>query len=223
MEFGECIDKRRSVRKFLDKQVSPDDLIDLIDAARKAPSSGNLQSWKFICVKNQNNKNEISDACFQQNWISQAPLLIVVVSQNDNLKRHYGVRGDVLYSIQDAALASQNILLKATELGLGSCFVSAFEEGMIKRILKIPDALRPQSIIAIGYSDDRPKKKILENIEAITYFESYGERVEDWDEAFYQWSGIMKKNVEAILNKIKKTSKSLKDKIKEKLEKRKNE
>lgn len=213
MDFDKCLEKRRSVRKFKDKEVHPDDILDLIDAARQAPSAGNLQSWKFIVIKNQNTKNKIADACFQQNWIAQAPVIIVIVANIEEVKRMYGVRGEMLYSIQNCALAAQNLLLKAADLGLGTSIVSAFEEGMLKRILNVPDEVRPQTIITVGYSDEEPPRKILHTLESMTYFEGYGGRVEDWDEAFYEWSGMMKKQADKIIEKVKKGSKSLKEKI----------
>jgi len=217
MNIDECIEKRRSIRKYKEKQVSAEDALSLIDAARKAPSAGNLQSWKFILIKNQNTKNQVADACFQQNWISQAPLVIVIVAMNSELKQHYGTRGEMLYSIQDCALAGQNIMLKATSLGLDTCFASAFEEGMMRRVLGIPDSERAHAVITVGYGDEEPKDKILNNLETITYFDGYGGRVEDWDEAFYIWSGIMKKHATAIINGIKKGTSKLKDQIKKKL------
>ncbi len=217
MNVEDAINKRRSVRKFKDKEISADEVIELLDAARKAPSSGNLQSWKFILVKNQDSKNQVADSCFQQNWISQAPLIIVVVALIKDVKRHYGVRGEMLYSVQNCALAIENLLLRATDLGLSATFVSAFEEGMIKRILKIPDTARPQAVIPIGYSDEINDNKLLESIESMCYFENYGGRVEDFDEAFYQWSGIAKKQIDKVLRKVKKGSIALKDKIQERI------
>ncbi|MBT3304622.1 nitroreductase family protein [Candidatus Woesearchaeota archaeon] len=220
MNVEDAINKRRSVRKFKDKEISADEVMDLLDAARKAPSSGNLQSWKFILVKNQDSKNQVADACFQQNWISSAPLIIVVVALMEDVKRHYGVRGEMLYSVQNCALAVENLLLRATDLGLSATFVSAFEEGMIKRLLKIPDHTRPQAIIPIGFSDEVHDTKLLESLESMCYFEQYGGRVEDFDEAFYQWSGMAKKQVDKLLRKVKKGSVALKDRINEKVNKK---
>lgn len=215
MELKEAIEKRRSIRKFQDREVPPDHVIELIDAARQAPSSGNLQSWKFILIKGQTAKNHIADACFQQNWISHAPVLIVVLGMIENVSRYYGVRGEMLYSIQNCALAAENILLRAVDLGLGGTMVSAFDEGMVKRILEIPDTMRPQAIIAIGYPGEMPPKKMLGSLESMIYFEKCRTRVENWDEAFYEWSGIMKEKVQKLLAKIKKESKTFKERVKE--------
>lgn len=220
MDVSEAIDKRRSVRKFVDKEVPDDDIIELVDAARKAPSSGNIQPWKFVLVKDQGVKDQIADACFQQNWISEAPVLIVVVSLNEEVQRLYGERGEVVYTLQNCAMASQNILLRATELGLGSSFVSAFEEGMIKRVVSIPEHARPTGVIAVGYSDEILPEKRLLSIESMTYFDQYENRVADFDEAFYNWSGIIRKNSQRLLRKMKKGSNNLRETIKEKLNKK---
>jgi nitroreductase len=215
MDVREAVEKRRSIRKFLDKDVPPDFVIELIDSARQAPSSGNLQSWKFILVKNQEIKNQVADACFQQNWLSRAPVLVVVVAFIEGVSRYYGVRGEMLYSVQNCALASQNIMLRAVELGLSTTMVSAFDEGMIKRCLGIPESMRPQAVIAVGYGDETPRKKLLSSIESLVYFEKFGARVESWDEAFYEWSGIMKDKARYILNKVKKAGTALRERVQE--------
>ena len=213
MDLDKCINRRRSIRKFKDKPVDPDDVLKLIDAAKKAPSAGNLQSWKFIVIKKQSTINKIADACFQQNWISEAPLIIVVVANIEEIKRMYGVRGEMLYSIQNCAFAAENLILKAVDLGLDTTIVSAFEEGMMKRLLKIPDNFRPQIIITVGYGDEEPPRKTIHTLESVTYFENFKGRVEDWDEAFYEWSGIMKKHVTNTLKKLRKGSLNIKNKI----------
>lgn len=216
MDVGVAITKRRSIRKFKSKSIDPEVLLELVDAARHAPSSGNIQPWKFILVKDQNKKNQIADACFQQLWMSEAPVIIGIVCLVEEVKRNYGIRGEAFYSIQDCAMAAQNILLKAEELGLGGCCVSAFEEGMMKRILGLEDGVRAQMLIPIGYSADEPNKKNLKTIESMTYFEGYGGRVESFDEAFYNWSGIMANTGKKILAKFKGGYSGIKDIISEK-------
>ena len=132
MDVKEAIETRRSIRKFSPKELHPEEIIDIVDAGRYAPSAGNQQNWKFILIKDQSKKNDLADACFQQNWMASAPLIICVVGMTDDVKRMYGTRGEMLYSIQNCAMAAQNIMLRAHEMGFGSCMVSAFEEGMVK-------------------------------------------------------------------------------------------
>ena len=91
---------------------------------------------------------------------------------------YYGLRGKRLYNIQDCAAAIQNILLAATELGLGSCWIGAFEEEKLRSLFNIPLTARPQAIITIGYSDETPKERELAAIENMVYFNRYNSKVE---------------------------------------------
>jgi len=218
MDVKEAIEKRRNVKSWLPKDIHNDTIIELIDAARKAPSSGNLQDWKFILVKKQEQKEQIADACYQQLWLADAPVLIVVEGMIAEAKRMYGTRGEVLYMIQDCAMAAENIILRATELGLSCAIVGAFEEGMVKRLLSIPDEFRPLMVIGVGYSNETPSHKELKTLENITYFHKHRERVENYNEAFYRWSGMMEDKVKSLASKVKEGT-TLTDKIKGKFKK----
>ncbi len=218
MDVKEAIETRRSIRKFSPKELHPEDIIELIDAGRYAPSAGNQQNWKFILIKDRERKNDIADACFQQAWMASAPLMVCIVGMTEDVKRMYGTRGEMLYSVQNCAMAAQNMMLRGHEMGFGSCMVSAFEEGMIKRILGIGDEARPQCIICFGYSTDTPDKKLVKSLHVLTYFESMFNRTEDYDDAFYMWSGISKKTGEKLLAKMKEGVGSLKDRIQKKFD-----
>jgi nitroreductase len=171
MQFDDVIQKRASYRTYNNKEVAWEDLTAVLNAARMAPSSGNLQNWSFVIVKNQEAKQELSNAAMNQAWISQAPLLIVVCSRNENIKRHYGEKGEKLYAVQNCAAAINNILLKATDIGLASCWINAFDEQAIKRILKIPESVSPQAIVSIGYSDDKTEKLKRYDLDLLVHFE----------------------------------------------------
>jgi len=216
MDITDCISSRRSARKFKEKPIDPEDVMMLIDAARQAPSAGNQQAWKFILVKDEKKRKELADAAYQQHWMAEAPLIIVVLGMTEEVKRNYGVRGEMLYSIQNCAMAAQNILLRAEDLGLGTCAVGAFNEDMVKRILDIPDEMRSQMLIPVGTSKDEPEKKLLKSLESMTYFEGYGARTESFDEAFYVWSGIIRSKAMSILKKCGRGYRGLKDQIHEK-------
>ena len=179
MELDKCIEKRASYRSYTDKKVSWEDLTAILNAARLAPSSGNLQNWSFIIVQKSETKEEIAKAALNQVWINQAPILIVVCSRIENIKRHYGERGKVLYSIQNCAAAINIILLKATDLGLASCWINAFDEEAVKRLLKVPLGVRPQALITIGYSNDKVEKQKRYDLDILTHFEEWnGKRTE---------------------------------------------
>ncbi len=139
-----------------------------------APSAGNLQVWRFVVVRTQDKRNRIAEACLQQYWMSQAPVHIVIVAKLAREEQFYGIRGTRLYSIQDCAMAAMNIMLAAHDLGLGTCFVSAFEEEALSRIFNFPDNVRPQGVITLGYTDDKPDAPSRFRVETLIGVEKWG-------------------------------------------------
>ncbi len=138
------------MRRFEDRDV-PHELIEkLLEAGNLAPSAGNLQARYFIVVKNKEMREKLSAAAFNQKFVYDAPVDVVVCADLMRIKP-YGKRGEELYCIQDASAAVQNILLAAYALGLGTCWVGAFNEREVADVLSLPKHLRPVAIIPIGY------------------------------------------------------------------------
>lgn len=178
MDVFRAIVERKSIRKFEKREVD-DKLIGVIlYMATMAPSAGNTQEWNFIVVKEEEIKKKLAKAALDQNFIAEAPVVIVVCADLEKISLRYGKRGELLYSIQDTALAIQNILLSAHALGLGSCFVGAFDEEKVKSILELPDNLRPVAIIPIGYPAEQPEKPRRINFENLTWLNKYGRKLE---------------------------------------------
>ena len=94
METEECILTRRSVRKYKDVKVDIDKIGKILEAGRIAPSSGNIQNWMFILVDDESKRKAIAEACFQQHWMANAPIQIVVCSKPQEAQRYYGIRGE---------------------------------------------------------------------------------------------------------------------------------
>lgn len=149
----------------------------MLDAARSAPTSGNIQSWKFVVVVNKDTIKKMADAALQQVWMETAPCIIVVCSEVNRQARHYGIRGENLYAIQETAAATQNMILVANEQELATCWVASFEEQEVKRFLNMPDNVRPMVLLTLGYPDEKvpipPKHRLSETV----YFESYGNKL----------------------------------------------
>ena len=156
MDIFEAIKKRRSIRAFKNIDVSDEIVEKLIDAARWAPSAGNIQPWEFIVVRNLDAKRRLAEAALNQTFIEEAPVVIVVCADYQRSARGYGSRGATLYCIQDTAAAIQNIHLAAIALGLGTCWIGAFREEPVKKLLGIPDGVRPVAIIPVGYPAEQP-------------------------------------------------------------------
>ncbi len=155
MDILKIIKERRSIRDFHRKQIPKDIIQKLIEALIWAPSAGNLQARKFYFVKNENIKKKIAVAALNQNFIADAPL-VVIGCTDSRISFRYGERGIYLYSIQDVACSIMNMMLVAHANGLGSTWVGAFREDEVSKILKIPNNLRPVAIVPVGYPSKIP-------------------------------------------------------------------
>ncbi len=154
MNVLEAIVKRRSIRKYQDKAVPEESLRKILECGVLAPSAGNRQPWVFYVVKNRDTKQALVEASGGQASLAQAPLAIVVCGDAELSAERYGDRGRSLYFLQDTAAAVMNILLAATSLGLGTCWIGAFNETEVREALELPANLRPLAVIPLGYPDE---------------------------------------------------------------------
>jgi nitroreductase len=150
MELTDAIKKRVSIRAYTNHPVPRDIITDIITQAHLAPSAGNLQARDFIIVDDPKIKERLSRAALDQDSLTQASYDIVVCANTQRIST-YGCRGTSLFMIQDVAAAVEHILLLATDHGLGSCWVGAFDEDQVSTILNLPDHIIPQAIIPIGH------------------------------------------------------------------------
>jgi nitroreductase len=157
VDIKDSIVNRHSIHSFSDKKISPDVIIEILTLANLAPSAGNLQARDFIIVDDTAIKQKLSAAALHQDFITEAPILIVVCA-NINRISAYGHRGFELYCIQGSAAAIEHILLLAVEYGLGACWVGAFNEPAVATILKVPSHIRPTALLPIGYSKEKPTR-----------------------------------------------------------------
>ncbi len=151
MDFWQVLKNRHCVRKFSSEEVAEEDIEKLLAAAKMGPTAGNMQDWRFQVVKNKETKKKLAAAALEQNFIAQAPVVLVISSDLKVAQRHYAERGLELYSIQDVAIAAEHIFLAAIEMGLATCWVGAFTEEEVKEILDLPAQERPMVIMPVGY------------------------------------------------------------------------
>lgn len=173
MNVFEAIKERRSIRSFKEQDVKEEDIEMLIEAARWAPSAGNIQPWEFIIVRRHELKKELAEAAFGQAFVEEAPIVIVVCANENRSFQGYGIRGKTLYCIQDTAAAIQNIHLTAHSLGLGTCWIGAFNEEETAKILKVPNGVRPVAIVPIGYPAESPAPRNRRPISQIVHDETF--------------------------------------------------
>lgn len=179
MDAIECIATRRSIRQFLGTKVDQETILTIVEAGTCAPSSGNIQDWRNIIVDNKDLMKEMYEAAMSQESIHNAAFLVVVCCDPEMDEKHYGLRGERLYSVQNCAAAIQNMLLAAHAIGLGGVWVGAFDENKIRSLLEIPQNIRPQAILAFGYPAEAPPVKNQIDLSAITFFNSYGNKLKN--------------------------------------------
>jgi len=178
METLEAIRTRRSVRKFSDRPVEPEKLQAVLEAARQAPSWANMQCWRFVVVEDQATKAQISSLSFveayfgpkgyksnpAQKALAEAPVVIVACGEPTQSGE---LRGQQYY-LTDVGIATQNLMLAAHDLGLGTVFVGVFDEEQLGELLGIPPELRIVGLFPLGYPREEqkagPPRKPLDEI-----------------------------------------------------------
>lgn len=167
MEFREVVARRRSVRHLNARlTVSDENVRALLEAAVLAPTAGNVQPWRFFVVRSAEARDRLA-AALHQRWAAAAPVIIVVCVDPRPCAARYGDRGEYLYSIQDTAAAVQNILLAAVDRGLASCWIGAFDEGLVAQAIDATTPVTPVAVLPIGYSAEssgRPARRPLEEV-----------------------------------------------------------
>jgi nitroreductase len=172
MDFWEVLDERKSVRSFDPMEDVPPAIVQrLLAAAVRAPSAGNCQPWHFYVVRDPGVKSALARAAYGQQFVAQAPVLIVVCADAEQSAGRYAERGRSLYCLQDTAAATEHILLAAVALGLGGCWVGAFDERRAARALGLPSRHRPVAILPIGKPAGRPAMRTTRrSVEAVASY-----------------------------------------------------
>ena len=174
MDFEKVVKNRRSIRDFKDAEISEESVIKIIDAGRWAPSAGNAQDIRFIIIKDRNTKTRLAKAAFSQNYLIDAPVVITVCSDPSQLERKYLDRGKNFYSLVDGAAAIQNMMLEAENLGIGSCWIGAFNDKEVRDVLMIPENVRVIGIIPLGYYSKKPHPPFKTDLHNLIYLEKWG-------------------------------------------------
>lgn len=172
MNVFEAIQRRRSVRKYLDKEVPMELILKVLEAGRLAPSAHNSQPWHYIIVTDPEKRRKIAESGRWAGFLKNTPVVIVGCGDTEASPDWYVV---------DVAISMQNMILEATELGLGTCWVGSFDQNTVKTILNIPEKYKVVALLALGYPANgieltskllhviKPRKK-LEEIYSVNEF-----------------------------------------------------
>lgn len=158
MRFRELILRRYSTRKFKEVPVKRSDIIKVLEAARMAPSAVNYQPWHFIIIQNKENLEKIHRT-YPREWFKTAPVIIIACADHSQSWKR-SIDGKDSAEI-DVAIAIDHLMLQATELGLGTCWVCNFDTERCAEFLRFPLHVSPVALIPLGYpeNDDIPPKK----------------------------------------------------------------
>ena len=175
------IKMRRSIRKYINKSVEDEKIIQLLESARLAPSGSNTQPWHFIIVKSEVTREKLAEVSHNQKWMISAPIFIVCVSDiRCRISEDVGIslnedspQEELKQIIRDTAISIGHILLEADNLGLGTCWVAWFIQEEIRPILNIPADKYVVGIITLGYANEEPKARPRKKIEEIAHYESW--------------------------------------------------
>jgi len=155
MEFLDVIKSRRSVRSYRDEQIKPEELELIIEAGRNAPSYQNRQCWRFLVI---DDKELIEKVAFNSGlvgtvnlFIKTAPTLIIACADPS---KSGGINKQDYYLV-DTAIAFQQMMLTAWSLGIGSCWMAAFDEKKLKKLLQIPEKIRVVAMSPFGYPKEQ--------------------------------------------------------------------
>jgi nitroreductase len=185
LEFFDVIKTRKSSRNFSPQPVEQDKILKVLEAARLAPSWQNRQCWRFVIVQDKETIKKIgrlNPFTLNINFFLQKVPVIIVACANP---KDSGQRNGKDYCLVDTAIAMEHLILAATDLGLATCWIGAFDEKMVKDTLNIPDEIKVVAITPLGYAAE--KENIIDKvsqivakgtnrkpIEEITYFEKWG-------------------------------------------------
>jgi nitroreductase len=166
MEFTEVIKNRYSVRAYQDKAILADKLERILEAARLAPTAKNLQSFNIFVIKTAKHKESLTKI-YSREWLIQAPLVLLICGKPaDNWIRADGKN----YNDVDVAIVMDHIILAATNEGLGTCWIGAFDCAAAKKELKLPAGLEPIAFTPLGYPADQPREKRRKSISEIVEY-----------------------------------------------------
>ena len=171
MDVHEAIKNRRSVRAYKPDPIPEESLEKVLEAARLAPSAHNDQDWKFIVVKDSEKRKQLAEAARSQSFIAEAPVVIVAVALNPERVMSCEVPA---YAI-NLTIAIDHMTLQACEQGLGTCWIGAFSQEQVKKILNIPDQYKVVALLPLGFPADSPKPKTRKGLEEIICYENFNE------------------------------------------------
>lgn len=170
------LQNRKSVRVYNNKHIDKGTILSCLEAARLSPSACNKQPWEFIVMKN--NKSTIGKLFvgkfYPNKFAEKAPIVIAVIANPDEKTSRMAeyIHGEKYYLV-DIGIACSNLILRAWELGLGSCIIGWFDKDLAHHLLQLPKRKQVIALITLGYFDRRisSKRKCRKSIKEVVRFD----------------------------------------------------
>ncbi|HBC31016.1 MAG TPA: hypothetical protein DC024_07210 [Clostridiales bacterium] len=162
LEFDSVINKRTSVRKYLKKGVLAEDIKAVIDCGKRAPAACNLRALETMVITDESDKTKIVNTTYKgsirnnngiQSWMLSAPVFLIIYMDMDKCKKKYGEDDYKKDAYLNASASIENMLLKAVDLGMGSCYVTGFREKELTSFINIDNDKEVIAILTLGYED----------------------------------------------------------------------
>ncbi|UCE09017.1 MAG: nitroreductase family protein [Candidatus Thorarchaeota archaeon] len=176
-EFFQVVGNRRSIRRYKEIDIPQEDIAKILEAARLAPSTNNTQPWKYIVVKEQATKDLLTLVAGNQRFIADANTIIVAIAD----KQASCCPGNPSqWHILDTMIATEHVVLAATALGYGSCWIAMLDSRNtenvkeVKNALRIPEAASIVALVLLGVPDESPSPISRKTLEEIAFHEAYG-------------------------------------------------
>jgi len=168
MQVEQAIQQRRSVRSYRAEEVPEEKLHKVLEAARLAPSGHNAQEWRFVVVRDRQKREQLAEAA-GQSFIAEAPVVIAAVSLSPDRVMSCEVPS---YAV-DLAIAVDHMTLQAVELGLGTCWIGAFQQNEAKKVLNIPEPLKIAALLPLGFPADASREKTRKSFKEVVCFDRF--------------------------------------------------
>jgi nitroreductase len=164
LKFEDVLEKRRSIRKYKSTPIPKENILKILEAARIAPSASHRQPWHFVVVENKETIKKLA----KSEWAAEAPVMIVCLADQAVSPN---------WCSNDLGIATEHIVLAATNLGLGTCWMGQTgREELIRELLSIPDNFKPVVVVPLGIPDEIPSQKERKSLDTIVSWEKYGSR-----------------------------------------------
>ena len=151
MEFGEVILKRTSIRNYKPDPIPKDKLEFILECARQSPSWANTQCWRFIIIQDSETIKSIAKASLINRWLKNVPCIIIACADTTSS----GTKNNINYFTVDVAIALEHLVLGATDVGLGTCWIGGFDESKIKDLIGIPNRVKIVAMTPLGFPAEK--------------------------------------------------------------------